>query len=221
MIFSITEKNTDSLYNLAFALSMITIAYNVIEGIVSVYFGIEDETLALFGFGLDSFVEVLSGIGIAHMILKIKKNPSHQPDTFEKTALRITGISFYILAVSIFIGILINLYTGSKPVTTFAGIIITLLSLISMYFLIYFKLKAGRLLKNDAIIADANCTKACLYLSGIVFLSSVTYEITGFPYVDAAGSLGVVYYAAKEGKESFDKIKGKSCGCDESHCSAS
>jgi len=54
---------TDLKYR-AIVLAYITIFYNLAEGIVSVYFGLEDETLSLFGFGLDSFVEVISGVGI-------------------------------------------------------------------------------------------------------------------------------------------------------------
>jgi hypothetical protein len=56
------------LWRLAGALALITIFYNVAEGLVSVFFGLEDETVALFGFGLDSFVEVISGVGVWHMI---------------------------------------------------------------------------------------------------------------------------------------------------------
>ena len=43
----------------ALILSIITIVYNITEGIISIYFGWSDETLALFGFGVDSFVEVI------------------------------------------------------------------------------------------------------------------------------------------------------------------
>ena len=62
-------KSKESLFQFAIILAVITVIYNVFEGIASVYFGLEDETLALFGFGLDSFVEVMSGIGIWHMVL--------------------------------------------------------------------------------------------------------------------------------------------------------
>ena len=78
-------------YKYALWLSFITIGYNVVEGGIATWFGAEDETLALFGFGVDSFVEVISGIGIAHFVLRMKKNPDTDPDEFEITALRITG----------------------------------------------------------------------------------------------------------------------------------
>ena len=58
------------------------------------FFGMKDESLALFGFGIDSFIEVVSGIGIAHMIIRSKNNPDIERDKFEKTALKITGYSF-------------------------------------------------------------------------------------------------------------------------------
>ena len=86
-------------YKWASALALITIFYNVIEGCVSVSFGLRDETIALFGFGLDSFVEVVSGIGIWHMIRRMKQSDAVNHDRFEKRALQITGGSFYVLAV--------------------------------------------------------------------------------------------------------------------------
>ena len=83
------------LHKSAFSLALFTIVYNIVEGIVSTYFGYENESLALFGFGIDSFIEVISGLGIAHMILRIQRQPDSNRDKFEKTALRITGFSFY------------------------------------------------------------------------------------------------------------------------------
>jgi len=79
------------LYRTALLLSLFTILYNVLEGIVCIYFGYEDETLTLFGFGIDSFIEVVSGLGIFQMILRIRRHPDTAVSTFEIRALRITG----------------------------------------------------------------------------------------------------------------------------------
>ncbi|KPJ98857.1 MAG: hypothetical protein AMK71_10710, partial [Nitrospira bacterium SG8_35_4] len=76
------SKVKASLYGRAFGLALITIIYNIIEGMISVYFGFDDETIALFGFGLDSFVEVISGIGIWHMINRLKRNRGNNSDRF-------------------------------------------------------------------------------------------------------------------------------------------
>src|SRR4030043_2241460 len=115
-------------YKRAYLLSLFTIFYNVIEGIVSMILGYEDETLSLFGFGADSFIEVMSGIGIAIMILRIKHNPNSPKSMFEITALKITGTAFYLLSAGLLAGIVLNLIKHHKPETTFWGVIISFVS---------------------------------------------------------------------------------------------
>lgn len=203
--------------NYAFVLSIITIVYNTIEGVVSTIFGASDETLALFGFGLDSFVEVMSGLGIAHMIHRMRQQDINERDKFEITALRITGTAFYILVAGLVVGAGIAIVNQSEPQTTVAGIVISVLSILTMYFLYREKIKVGKQLNSQPIISDANCTKTCFYLSFILLISSGIYEIWEIPYVDALGSLGIAWYAWKEGKEAFEDAKSKSLSCSD-HC---
>jgi len=206
----------DKLIRKAFILSLITIFYNIAEGVISVYFGAGDETLALLGFGVDSFVEVISGIGIAHMILRMKYSEVETRDSFEKTALKITGTAFYLLTAGLIIGSVLNLIYNVKPETTFPGIIIASVSILTMYWLMTSKLKVGKALNSDAIIADANCTKTCFYLSFILLFSSGMYELFAIAYFDVLGSLGIAYFAFKEGKEAFEKVKSGNllCSCE-------
>lgn len=206
------------LLNRAFILSLITIFYNLVEGGVATFYGAQDETLALFGFGLDSFVEVLSGIGIAHMIWRMKNNDISKRDSFEKTALKITGSAFYLLTTGLILGAGNNIYFGTKPETTLVGIVLSILSILTMYFLYNAKLKVGNKLNSAPILSDANCTKTCFYLSFILLGSSTIYELIKIPYVDAIGSLGVAWYAFKEGRESFEKAKSGSLNCNDNCC---
>lgn len=206
----------EKLIQTALILGIITIVYNVAEGLVSVFFGINDETLALLGFGVDSFVEVLSGIGILHMILRMKKagiNDVNARDKFEKQALRITGTAFYILVTGLVAGSVLNIVKGIKPETTIPGIIISALSILTMYILMTWKLRTGRKLKSDAVIADANCTKTCFYLSFILLASSGLYELLGIAWFDTAGSLGIAWFAFSEGREAFKKAKSEALNC--------
>lgn len=207
----------DKWLNTALWLSIITIGYNIIEGLVSVYFGNADDTLVLMGFGIDSFVEVISGIGILHMVLRMQQSKIENFDKFERLALRITGIAFIILAIGLVAGSILNLVNKSKPETTSAGIIIASISILTMYFLMNYKLKTGKALNSEAIIADAHCTKTCLYLSFILLVSSLLYEFFKISYIDIAGSLGIAWYAFSEGRESLEKAKKNqlSCGCGE------
>lgn len=209
-----TQRSETYYYNLAFGLAIFTIIYNIAEGLISMYFGFEDESLALFGFGADSFIEVVSGIGILHMITRIKMNPHSKRDTFEKTALKITGFAFYILTVGLVVSSLYNIYTGHQPETTFWGVVISLISIAIMWALVYGKRVAGRSLKSDPILADANCTLVCLYMSVVLLLSSGIYELTNIGYIDSIGGLGLAWFAFKEGRECFQKVKSeKYCSC--------
>jgi divalent metal cation (Fe/Co/Zn/Cd) transporter len=213
----ISKEKYHKLIKTALYLSLITIFYNLAEGLISVKFGIEDDTLVLLGFGVDSFVEVISGLGILHMILRMQKGTIEQRDGFERTALKITSISFFILTAGLILGSSINLINETKPETTFVGIIVSIISIITMYALVKLKLKVGRQLNSDAIIADANCTKTCFYLSLILLASSLTFEIFKVSYLDIAGTIGIAYFAFREGKESFEKTRSNklSCSCED------
>jgi divalent metal cation (Fe/Co/Zn/Cd) transporter len=192
-----------------------TIVYNLIEGLISVYFGYEDESLSLFGFGIDSFIEMVSGLGIAHMITRIRKNPDTNRDDFEKTSLRITGVGFYVLVVGLLVSSAYNFYTGHKPATTLWGVIVSLISIVVMLVLINGKTKAGKQLNSEAILADAECTRVCIYMSIILLISSGIYELTKFAHIDSIGALGLAYFSIKEGKECFEKAKSdKHCSCE-------
>jgi divalent metal cation (Fe/Co/Zn/Cd) transporter len=208
------EAERARLYRLASLLALITIFYNLGEGLVSVFFGLEDETVALFGFGLDSFVEVISGLGIWHMVRRVRNHGTDaDPDRFERTALRITGSAFYVLAAGLTLTAAVNLYTRHAPETTLWGVIIASVSIVTMWLLIHYKVKVGKALGSDAIIADANCTKTCLYLSVILLVSSVGYEVTGIGGLDAAGALFIAWFSFREGREAFEKARGKGCAC--------
>ena len=203
-----------SLYRIASILAIVTIVYNILEGVVSIYFGVEDDTLALFGFGLDSFVEVISGIGIWHMIQSIQRKPETDPDRFEMTSLHITGTAFYLLSIGLTIGALLNLYHGHKPQTTIWGIVIATISISVMWILIRYKVKVGRQLHSEAILADANCSRVCLWLSCALLLASAGYELTGIGGIDAAGAIMIAIFSFSEGRESFGKASGETCHCD-------
>ena len=207
-------NNTEhKLYNKAYHLSLFTIFYNILEGVISMILGFEDETLSLFGFGADSLIEVMSGIGIAVMIMRIRQNPGSPRSKFEISALKITGAAFYLLSVGLILGIVFNIVNHNKPETTLWGIVISIISIAVMVWLMNAKRNVGMKLDSDAIIADANCTKVCVYMSVVLLVSSLIYELTGFVYADAIGAAGLAYFSITEGKEAFEKAKGKECEC--------
>lgn len=200
----------------ASALALITVFYNLLEGAVSVGFGLDDETVALLGFGLDSFVEVISGMGIWHMVRRLRlpgTEDAGSPDRFESLALRITGGAFYLLAAGLVLTAGVNFYTGHSPETTLWGIVVASVSILTMWALIHFKMKVGRRLGSDAVIADARCTRVCLYLSVVLLVASAGYELTGIGGLDSAGAVLIAWFSFREGREALGKARGKACAC--------
>lgn len=213
-VATISIPESKRLFKIAFGLAIFTIVYNLAEGLISTTLGIQDESLALFGFGTDSFIEVISGLGIVHMIVRIQRQPESKRDQFERTALQITGYAFYALVIGLVVTSLYNIWTGHNPITTFWGVIISSISILVMWILVLWKRKVGRSLNSEPILADANCTLVCVYMSIILLLSSGIYELTSIPYIDSIGTLGLAYFAFKEGKECFEKSNSdKYCSC--------
>ncbi|MHB8056950.1 MAG: cation transporter [Desulfuromonadaceae bacterium] len=207
----------ENLYIHANFLALYTIFYNLVEGGISVWFGAADETLALFGFGVDSFIEVISAVGVWHMLRRIRANGGESRDEFEQRALRITGVAFYILSVGLVVTAGLNLYQQHRPETTLWGIVISVLSISFMWFLIRQKTIVGTALNSPAILADAACSRACLYLSLVLMISSVGYALTGIGSLDAIGALLISWLTIREGREAFGKARGMGCSCS---CSA-
>jgi divalent metal cation (Fe/Co/Zn/Cd) transporter len=196
-------------------LAVFTLFYNLIEGVVAVLFGYEDESLTLFGFGIDSFIESISAIGILAMLTRLRRNPDSKRAEVERTALRITGVSFYLLVIGLFISAIILMLGKHTPENTLSGLLLSVVSIVVMWLLIRAKTDAGSKLNSDAILADAQCGKVCLYMSLVLLASSGVYELTGFKYSDVIGAVGLSYFSYREGGECFDKAASdKLCSCD-------
>jgi divalent metal cation (Fe/Co/Zn/Cd) transporter len=157
---------------------------------------------------VDSFIEVLSGIGILAMVFRIRRNMDAPRSQFERTALRITGISFHFLAAGLGATVLYNLFTGNKPTTTLPGLVISIFSIAIMWALVLGKRKVGQALHSALILADANCTMVCIYMSIVLLASSLIYPLTGFGFIDSLGAVGLIYFLIREGREALEKAAG-------------
>ena len=210
MTTPLSSATAARLMRYALLLGLFTVIYNLAEGVVSIAYGSHDASLTLFGFGVDSFIECLSGLGIIAMILRIQRHPDTDRTAFEKTALRTTGISFYLLAVGLFATAVFNIVTAHKPETTLSGVIISVVSIAVMTGLVALKVRVGRALNSEPILADAGCTKVCVYMSLVLLAASLIYQATGLGYIDSLGAIGLIYFGVQEGRESLEKARGLS-----------
>ncbi len=206
----------DKRWKIATGLALFTVIYNLGEGLISIYFGVQDKALTLTGFGVDSFIEVISGLGILAMIGRLRRYGNKDRGRFEKLALQITGVCFYVLVAGLVIGAGVSVWENQKPETTVAGIVVSLISIAIMRVLAKWKIRTGEQLQSASIIADGKCTMVCVYMSVVLLGSSVLYELIHLPFIDAAGMLGLAWFSFKEGKESFEKSNDAAACC--GHC---
>ncbi len=196
-------------------LSIFTIAYNLVEGLIAIYFGLEDDSISLLGFGLDSFVEVASAVIV---MLKLSNG---QPDTnlkHERRATFLIGGLFLVLSLSVMGNAAYQLYSHRHPDTTLPGTIISLVSLSFMFFLWKAKATIGKQLDSATVMADAQCSLACIKLSGILFAGSVVYWLLpALWWLDSVMALTLAVLIAIEGRELIQNSRKEDfkggCGC--------
>lgn len=206
-----TSRST--LVNQVIFLSWFTIVYNVIEGVVSMYFGIEEISVALFGFGVDSFIEAASAMivlwrfrGEAGLDVATRSNREEKASAW-------IGRLFIFLASATFLVSVIQLVQQRHPETTVPGVIISLISLSFMFFLWWRKKTLGHALQSSTVLSDAACSLACIKLSGILLAGSFIFYIQpALWWVDSVAAIGMSYFIFKEGQEMV-KTKGSCHGC--------
>lgn len=174
-----------------------TISYNVIEGIVAVSAGAAASSAALIGFGLDSFIEVLSAVAVAWQFTRT------DPERWEKPTVRAIGTAFFALAAYVTVDAIVAL-TGVEPVgRSPVGIAIAVASLVVMPALAWFQFRTGRELGSKSVQADAKQLLLCLYLSGTVLIGLLLNSLFGWWWADSVAALVVAALALREGVEAW------------------
>jgi divalent metal cation (Fe/Co/Zn/Cd) transporter len=187
------------LHKKALNLSYFTVGYNIIEGIVSILAASLSGSIALLGFGLDSFVETFSGV---IMIWRFKtKRSLKEEEIIEKRAVRLVGYTFLILAFYVVFESIKKLYWFEIPNPSFLGIIIATLSIIIMPILSYMKYKTGKLLKSRSLIADSKETLTCAILSIALLIGLALNYFLGLWQSDPVIGLLIAIFLIREGYE--------------------
>lgn len=189
----------------ALLLAWLTITWNVVEGVVAMGFGFAEESLALFGFGVDSFVEV----GAAVMVLWRLRGDFGTGDALardrEKTATIVIGSLLLLLAVGVTIGSVLELATGGHPTSTVPGLVVSTLSIALMLFLWRAKRSVALELDSRTLLSDAACSRSCLQLSVVLLVGSLLYVL--FPVLWWADSIAAIGLAGLIGWEGYQSIK--------------
>lgn len=214
---AVTTISRDVWVRRGLALALVTIAYNVVEGVVAVSFGWSEESLSLFGFGLDAFVEMGAAAIVLSRLSSELLGGAGLSRLAEKRASRTIGLLLSVLAVGVAIGAVVQLWTGAHPDQTLAGVIIASLSASLMGFLWYAKRRVAGALDSATLRADAACTLACLQLSIVLLIGSAIHEwAPALWWADAVAALALALLIGREGwhtvRASF-QAEAVGCGC--------
>jgi len=178
------------------------VAYNVIEAIIAIYAGLVAGSVALVGFGLDSVVEVSSGVIILWQF-------RHRlPESREHQALRMLAISFFALATYVGFESARTLIAGSNPQTSPVGIGLAIASLIVMPLISRAQRRTGKALGSNAVVADGTQTLLCTYLSAVLLIGLVLNATLGWGWADPLAGLVIAGVAVGEGIQTW---KGEGC----------
>ncbi|MFI5167678.1 MAG: cation transporter [Thermoanaerobaculales bacterium] len=184
------------------ALAWVTVGYNLLEGLVSMGFGAADESLALFGFGADSFIEVGSALLVLWRFRHEANPAASAQDSRERFALRGIGALFVSLALVTAAGSVWQLAARRHPDTALPGLVIALASLSFMILLWREKRRAALALDSRAAAGDAACSLACVKLSLVLLAGSALFLVApALWWADAAAAVGLAAMISRDGWE--------------------
>jgi divalent metal cation (Fe/Co/Zn/Cd) transporter len=183
-----------------------TIAYNSLEGLVAIIAGLFAGSIALVGFGVDSAIEVTSGLGLVWRLHSdtdcVKRART------EQLSLRIVGFCFVALATYVAVEALTSLVRSEAPHESIPGVVLAIASLIVMPLLAHAKRRVAAQLGSAALTADAKQTELCTYLSAILLAGLLLNALLGWWWADPVAALVMVPIIAKEGIEA---LRGRTC----------
>ena len=184
-------------------LEVLSIGCTLIEAVVGIVAGIAAGSASLVGFGLDSIIEIASSLTLLWRLRTGEKGERR-----EKTALRIVGASFLLLAAYIGFDAGKSLYFRERPETSVVGVGLAVFSLIAMPLLARAKRRVANDLNSRAMLADSRQASLCAYLSAILLVGLLLNWLFGWWWADPTAALVMTPIIVREGLEA---LRGKHC----------
>lgn len=213
MITVAGDPAREGLLKRAIRLEYLTVSWNVVEGIVAVTAAMAAGSVALLGFGLDSFVESTSGLILLWRLAKEQRTADASADEIEqldRRAHRLVGATLLLLAAYITADSVMALWNGERPEASFVGLALVTVSIAVMWWLAKAKANVARALGSRALSADSFQTLACWWLSLVALVGLSLNAALGWWWADPVSALGIAFFVLREGREAW---RGESCGC--------
>jgi divalent metal cation (Fe/Co/Zn/Cd) transporter len=196
----------------ALRLEWLTIGWNVVEGVIAITAAVLAGSVALLGFGIDSFVESASGGVLVWRLLAERRGMDPEAvERLDARAHKLVGASLFLLAAYVCVDATLALWNRDQPRPSSIGIGLTIVSILAMQWLARAKRRAAQRLGSRALEADAFQTTACFWLSIITLVGIGLNAAFGWWWADPLAALSMTWFIAREGAEAW---RGEECGCD-------
>lgn len=188
----------------ALRLEYLTVGWNLVEGVIAIAAALASGSVALLGFGIDSFVESTSGTVLIWRLRSERGAADHDAiERIEQSARKLVALSLFLLAAYIAFRAVTALLTGERPDASPVGMALAGVSLAVMWFLARAKRRAATVLGSRAMEADAFQTTACWWLSLIVLGGIGLNALFGWWWADPLAALGMTAFVVREGREAW------------------
>jgi len=199
---TLVKTDRPALIRLSRLLLILTLVYNVAEGFIAIGSGVVAGSVALVGFGLDSFIEVFAAGVLLWSFAEIVSGEEAHEGTARRAEAAI-GVTFFALAAYMTAQSLFVLTGGDQPEGSSVGIGLAVASLLIMPVLGLSKRTCARRLGVPALEAESVETIICAYLSFTLLVGLALNAAVGLWWADPVAALAMVPYVLKEGWEAW------------------
>jgi len=207
---AVTSERT-ALLKRATSLAYLTVGWNVVEGVIAVSAAAVSGSVALLGFGLDSFVESTSGLIVLWRLARERRSTAVSAEALEqldRRAHRLIAGTLFLLAAYIFVDAGLALWNAERPETSVVGLVLVSVSIAVMWWVARAKAAAAQGLGSRALKADSFQTMACWWLSIVTLVGIGLNAAFGWWWADPLAALGVAALIIREGAEAW---RGEAC----------
>ena len=179
-------------------LLLVTILYNVVEGVIALWSGITAGSIALVAFGADSYIEVAA----ASLVLwRLGIEDSEYAEVVERRVVRFIGWTFLALSAAIVFRSAWALAEQSGAEESLVGIGLAVVSVTIMPLIAIWKLRIAAKGNLPSVAIEAKETIACSYLSLTLLVGLIANAVLGWWWLDATTALLLVPWLVREGLE--------------------
>jgi len=181
---------------------------NGLLAVLKIGFGTLGGSAALVGAGIDTATDIISSL-ITLFAADIADKPPDREHPYghgraETIAAKILSFIIIFAGAQLLFSSLISLIRGDQHVLPARFVIyITIISIGAKFCLFFYKMKIGREVDSQMVIADAKNMRADIILSASVLVGLLITAITGYPVIDSLMAIGVAGWIIKNGFEVF------------------